>query len=196
MTNSNARILPSYSSASIALHWLIAALILTNVALALLWDPLMNSSDPAQKARAATMINFHMSFGLTVLVLSLVRLGNRLTQGFPALPDGMKPWERVLARATHYAFYVLMIGIPLAGYVMASASEFQKPISYFGLFGWPLLPIGFNKALDDRMGDIHALLAWSTMALLALHIAGALKHQLIHRDGVLARMLPRVLASR
>lgn len=190
MKSNDSRALPGYTGTAIALHWIIAALILTNVALALLWDPLMHSSDPAQKARAASMVMFHKSFGLTVLVLSLVRLALRLSQGFPRLPDDMPTWERVLARFTHYGFYVLMIGVPLIGYIMVSYSPRQQPIHYLGLFDWPLLPLGANKALDHTLGDIHGWLAWSTMALLALHIAGALKHRLIDHDGVLARMLP------
>lgn len=189
MLNSNTRV-PSYSSLSIALHWLIAALILANVGLALLWDPLMHSSDPAEKARAATMVDFHKSFGLTVLVFSLVRLGNRVAHGFPRLPEDMRMWERVLARSTHYAFYALMIGVPLLGYLMVSVSPKQMPIHYLHLFDLPLLPLGVHKALDDQLGAAHGFLAWSTMALLALHIAGALKHHFVNHDGVLRRMLP------
>ena len=179
-----------YSAVSIALHWTIALLIVGNLTGGLLLDTFFESPDPAMKMRGFQLVQYHKWAGLTVLALSLVRLGHRLWQGFPPLPLHMKAWERVLARTTHYGFYALMIGVPLAGWAMVSASPLDFPIRPFGLFTVPKLPLPTSSALDHQLGTVHALLAYTTIALLALHIAGALKHHFINHDAVLHRMLP------
>lgn len=169
-----------YSRTAIALHWIIAALIIGNVAGALLADAL---GPPASGAIMA----MHKSFGLTVLGLSLVRLGWRLSHGFPRFPDSTPGWDAVAARATHVAFYGLMIAVPLAGWAMASAGPW--PLAWFGI-PFPKLPVG--EALGGVAHDAHEILAFTTVGLLVLHVAGALKQHLIDRDDVLARMLPLV----
>jgi cytochrome b561 len=83
-----------------------------------------------------------------------------------------------------------MIGVPLVGYIVVSDSSRRQPIHYLGLFDWPLLPLGVNKALVHTLGDVQGWLACSTIGLLVLHIGSALKHRLINRDGVIARMIP------
>ena len=181
---------PSYSDAAITLHWLIAVLILTNIALAWIWDPLDHSGNPADKLRMGQLVALHKSVGLTVLVLSLVRLGIRLARGFPSLPNHMAVWERVLARATHIAFYVLMIGTPLLGWALASSGK--RPIPYFGLFEWPKLPVPADKALGHQIFQAHGTAATLILITLALHVLGALKHQFFDKDWVLHRMLPIV----
>lgn len=183
-----------YSRASIALHWIIGLAIIGNLAGGLLLESLFNAPDPATRRFGFTVVQLHKSIGLTVLALSLWRLGLRLRQGFPALPPHMKPWERVLARATHYGFYALMIGLPLVGWVMVSASPLNFPTSYFGLFNWPHLPIGTSRTVAGAAGWAHMVLGWTAIGLLALHVAGALKHHWIDRDDVLARMIPLLRA--
>lgn len=167
-----------YSRTAIALHWIIAALIVGNVAGALLADAL---GPPA----AGSIMAVHKSFGLTVLGLSLVRLGWRVTHGFPRFPDSTPGWDAVAARATHLAFYGLMIAVPLAGWAMSSAGP--RPLGWFGI-PFPKLPIG--EAAGSVAHDAHVYLAYATVALLVLHVAGALKHHLVDRDDVLLRMLP------
>lgn len=177
--------LPSYSATSIALHWAIALLIIANFAL--IWYRGGIEDDPAQKALSGELIGLHKSLGLTVLALSLVRLVHRLMNGFPALPRGMSAPERLLARGTHYLFYLVMIGMPLTGYLMSSAGKY--PLSWFGI----PVPKAFaapDKALGGQFNALHETIGWALLALLALHVAGALKHHLVNRDGVFARMLP------
>lgn len=172
--------LPSrYSKIAIALHWTIALLILGNIAGALVAEQV---SDGA----AGTIMATHKSIGLTVLILSLVRLVWRLTHAFPSFPASTPKWDAVLARVTHLAFYALMIAVPLAGWAMVSAGE--RPLEWFGLFSWPKLPV--SEVLGDIALDAHGILAFATLGLAALHVAGALKHHYLDRDGVLVRMLP------
>lgn len=170
-----------YSSVSIALHWTIALLIVVNVTGALL-------AENVDRATAASIMTVHKSIGLTVLLLSLARLGWRLAHGFPPFPDSTPAWDRVFARATHVAFYVLIIAVPLAGWTMVSAGS--RPLEWFGLFDWPKLPVG--RATGEVAHEAHEILALSTVGLVLLHVAGALKHHFIDRDHVLARMLPLV----
>jgi len=175
-----------YSKVAITLHWLIALMIVANVIGALIFDGLLDSADPVERARGSMLVGIHKSTGLTILVLSLFRLFWRLTHGFPRLPEHMAKWEIALARANHLAFYFAMIAVPLAGYVMTSAGPY--PLTWFGLFNVPKLPVG--KALGDLAHEAHEVLAFATMGLLALHVMGALKHHFLDRDDVLSRMLP------
>lgn len=170
-----------YSMIAIALHWTIAAMILGNIAGALL-------SEGLGDAAKGVIFPIHKSIGLTVLGLSLVRLGWRVAHGFPRLPDRTPSWDAVLARSTHVAFYVLMIAVPLAGWTMVSAGE--RPLTWFGLFDVPKLPV--SKALAGVAHEAHEVLAFAMLGLVVLHVAGALKHHLIDRDDLLARMLPLV----
>ncbi|QMW21465.1 cytochrome b [Sandaracinobacteroides saxicola] len=181
-----------YSRWSITLHWLIALIIIGNLAGGLLLESLFNARDPATRQLGFTVVQVHKSMGLTVLVLSLVRLAMRLREGFPQLPGHMTATERFLARVTHYGFYALMIGIPLSGWMMVSASPLNFPTIWFGLFEWPHLPTGTSKVLAERAGAAHQWLAYGAIVLLLLHVAGALKHHFMDRDDVLARMLPFV----
>lgn len=173
-------------SRAVILHWLIAFLIIGTLIGAWILSGLLASPDPADRAQGIEMLNVHRSFGLTIFFLSLVRLGWRLTHRFPALPQGMGSWERALARGNHLAFYVLLIAVPLAGYVMSSAGPF--PIIYFGLFEDPKLPVG--EALGGFAHQAHGILALAIVGLLVLHVAGALKHHVADHDEVLLRMLP------
>lgn len=180
----------TYSRMSITLHWIIALLIVSNVILALLMDGLLDSADPSDRGVGRTIVGVHKSIGLTVLTLSLVRLAWRLTHGFPRLPEHMARWEVLLARGNHVAFYMMMILVPLAGWTMSSAGP--SPLEYFGLFDWPKLPVARGSTLAEAAHDAHIILAFTTVGLVVLHVAGALKHHFLDRDEVLARMLPLI----
>lgn len=180
----------TYSSVAIALHWLIAALMLTNIGLAWYFTRLKG---PAEVAPLA----LHKSIGITVLLLTLLRIGWRLTHRSPPLPPAMKGWERFLARATHYVFYGLLLFMPLSGWAMVSASPLIKvhPTVLFGLVPWPAFPLpglGADQLHDARrlFGFTHSSLALLAYAMIVLHVAAALKHHLIDRDDVLTRMAP------
>lgn len=125
-------------------------------------------------------------------MLSVARLLLRLSAGAPSLPGHMTGVERLLAKLTHWAFYLILILLPLSGWVMSSANPKGRPISWFWLFDWPLLPVERSKELAERASEMHGILAFTTIALILLHVAAALKHQYFDRDDVLARMLPHL----
>ena len=180
----------AYSRTAIALHWLIALMIVGNFAGGLLMGDLLNSPDPADKQLGFTIVQLHKSMGLTILVLSLARLGVRLAAGAPPLPFHMTSTERLLARLTHWGFYAIMILVPLSGWAMVSASPLGFPTVWFGLFEWPHLPIETSRHLSGTASEVHEILAFAGAGLFVLHVAGALKHHFMDRDDVLARMLP------
>ncbi len=134
---------------------------------------------------------WHKSFGILVLVLSVVRLIWRLTHKAPPLPDGMKGWEIVFAKVTHIGFYALMIGVPLLGWAMISASRLPIENELFYLIPLPDLPgISASEATEDRLKTLHEIGAKLILLLFVLHVAGALKHHFVEKDGTLGRMLP------
>ena len=136
---------------------------------------------------------FHKSLGLTVLFLSLVRLGWRLAHPAPAYPSHMKPWEKLAAHATHWGLYALMIAMPLSGWLLISTTTKKFPTLYFGMFNVPKLDFfgEASKAVHSLAADAHELLPNIAIAMLVLHVLAALKHHFINRDTVLTRMLPQ-----
>jgi cytochrome b561 len=177
-----------YGLVAIALHWLIAAAILAMVVLGLVMVEL------APGAAKFELYQLHKSVGITILALSLVRLGWRLVNPVPPLPAGLRAWEARLARVTHVGLYALMMLLPLSGWMMVSASVWNIPTVLYGVVPLPHLPVLAtltDKApVEQALKSVHGLLALSMMALFALHVAGALKHHLILRDDTLKRMLP------
>lgn len=134
---------------------------------------------------------WHKSFGIVVLVLSVFRLIWRLTHKPPALPDGMKGWEIFAAKITHIGFYALMIGVPLLGWAMVSASTLPIENKLFYLIPLPDMPgISATEAAEKRLKLLHEIGAKLILLLFVLHVGGALKHHFIEKDGTLARMIP------
>jgi cytochrome b561 len=170
-----------YSRVAILLHWLIAVLILVNLALGLLHE------DMAKPVRA-TMMFYHKSIGLTVLALTLVRLGWRLGHRPPPYDTAMKRWEVGLARATHWTFYLLLIALPLSGWLLVSTGG--RATSLFGLFDAPALPISHERGPHETFEMLHSWFGYAMLALVALHVAGALKHQLEGHRQMFGRMQP------
>jgi cytochrome b561 len=195
MTSKNTR--TRYGNVAMTFHWLIAALIATNLGLGFYFANVMNSHDPAFFG----IVRLHKSIGLTVLTLSVLRLGWRLINPIPPLPSDFGLGMRVLARGTHYLFYVLIIAVPMAGWSLVSASPRGTPTLYFGLFQWPHIPFladlprAMKRPYAQALGEIHALLAYSAALLLVLHASAALWHHFSRRDDVLKRMVPGTTVS-
>ena len=167
------------------LHWLIALMIIGLIVFGVL---MTNPETPNRFA----LYQLHKSFGIMVLILSGIRLLWRLTHKPPALPDGMKPFEIIAAKFTHIAFYVIMIGMPLLGWAMVSASPIPIPTRIFDIIPWPNMPgITRNEATAEFFKMLHHNIGKLTIALIILHIGAALKHQFINKDGLLTRMFPR-----
>jgi cytochrome b561 len=171
-----------YTAVAQALHWLIAALIVIQFTLAYMADDLPIG------AHKLALLARHKSFGMTVLMLAILRLLWRLGHAPPPLPSGMTPLERMLARGTHMAFYVLLFAMPLTGWLMSSAKNYS--VSWFGLFTWPNL-IGKNETAFKLLLSTHETLSFVLFAIAILHIVAALKHHFWNKDDVLLRMLPR-----
>ncbi|WP_426165881.1 cytochrome b [Sandarakinorhabdus sp. DWP1-3-1] len=179
-----------YSTVAILLHWITAVLVIGNLVGGLGNDCWFDSPDPATQQAGATLVALHKSIGLTILVLTLVRLAWRLTNPPPPLPTHMTRGEVVLARTTHVAFYLLLLLMPLSGWAMVSTGRHIGPVSWFGLFDVPPLPL--PTSLGGLFHESHETIGLIMMLTLVLHVAGALKHHLFDRDNVLARILPRV----
>ncbi len=181
-----------YTNGAIALHWLIAFMVVGQIVVGLY----MHKLDDDQANLKFELYQWHKSFGITVLLLTLVRFGWRLTHKAPALPAAMPAWERLAARGAHIGFYVLLVAIPLAGWAIVSSSPYADSVQtyLFGVIHWPHLP--FFTGVEDRedvsdvFAEIHEYLAFAMIGLIGLHVAAALKHHFINKDSVLAHMLP------
>lgn len=178
-----------YTKVAIILHWVIALMIIGLIAAGIL----MTKLEPYSSLQV-NMYQIHKSFGITVLLLSLVRLIWRLTHKPPALPDHMPGWEKLAARFTHVAFYLVMIGMPLLGWAMVSVSPLNIPTKLFFTVPWPHLPIlpGIEnkKEVEEVFKFLHANIGKATIVLILLHVGAALKHHFKEKDIVLTRMLP------
>ncbi|GLK50609.1 cytochrome b [Maricaulis virginensis] len=183
---------PRYTAVAITLHWILAALLLGMVFFGWymedLREGLFAGTVPLEEVQQA--YNLHKTTGMAILVLSLVRLAWRLTHKTPGMPEGMKPWEKLAAHAVHWAFYVLMIGMPIMGWISASASELPSFLFNNPDMPLPRLPVPQNESLHEVSGSIHGAGGWPILILFGLHAAAALKHQFFDRDGLLARMIP------
>ena len=178
-----------YSTVAILLHWTIAILIVVNIVIALNADELKGLAKFSQ-------LQWHKSFGLTVLVLTALRFLWRLANPPPAYPAHMARWEKAAATVTHLGFYLLTLAIPLTGWAMVSASPLNIPTLLFKTIPWPhigfvhSLPMIQRKGLEGSLTEVHQWLAWGMLVLLALHVAAALKHQFRDRDWILWGMFP------
>ena len=183
------RSLTRYSTVAIVLHWLIALLILANIVLAWTFQNIPKG------LLEFKLIQLHKSFGITVLLLSVLRLAWRLMNPPPPEPP-MPTWQRWAAATVHWGFYVIMIGMPLSGWAMVSTSSLNLPTMLYGVIPWPHiallhdLPLASRKLWGAWMGNTHATLAWIAYGLIALHVAAALKHQFFDRDNLIYRMAP------
>lgn len=175
-----------YGTVAMTLHWLIALAIIGLLIVGTYMTDLARD-DPNRFA----LYQLHKSFGLSVLVLSVFRVGWRLANPAPALPAGMAPWERWAANLTHLAFYVLIIVMPLSGWAVASSSTSGVPTLWFGLFEVPMMPgIPADRGVHEQAEEVHELLGNIMIGLLLLHVGAALKHHFWDGDTVLKRMLP------
>ncbi|GGB94625.1 cytochrome b561 [Novosphingobium endophyticum] len=171
-----------YSATAVVLHWAIAALVLTVLGLGLYGSDLENRT-------GERLINLHKVLGLSVLTLTAVRIGWRLTHRPPALPDGMGAPMRWAAHGAHALFYILLLALPLSGWLMTSAFP-QRHAIMAGPLQIPFLPVAPDMAVAGAAFFAHETGSWAMMALVALHVAAAVWHQFIVKDGLIRRMTP------
>jgi cytochrome b561 len=170
-----------YDPVSRAFHWLVVALVATQVTIALVLPAVLPAS--AEETIAA----WHLAVGSTILLVMLLRLAWRLTHPMPPAPADLPPALRGLARGTHWAFYLVLIVLPLLGWTAANA--YGATPRLLGLIPLPKIA-ATDKAFAETIGAAHKTVALLLVALIALHVSGALYHALVKRDGVIRRMLP------
>ena len=176
-----------YTGPAIVLHWLLAAAIALAFAIGL-----QMADAPVSPARVR-WINYHKWIGLTILSLSVLRLLWRLAHRPPVLPSSMQGWQRRASDWVHGLLYLCFFIVPVAGWAYSSAAGFH--VVYFGVIRLPDLAPK-DKALADVLIQVHATLAWSLAVLVGLHVAVALKHHFVDKDGLIWRMSPRGSAGR
>ena len=163
------------------LHWLMAAMI---VSMLFIGAGMVTSVE----SKHTWLLAIHKPLGISIFVLALIRLGFRLTHPAPPLPDDMPLWQKLAAHASHWLFYVLMIGLPLVGWGMLSAGNFPVTLGG-GLRLPPILP--FDPLMYAWLREAHRYLAWLFFLTYLAHMGAALMHGLIRRDGVLQAMTGR-----
>ncbi len=180
-----------YGTVAMTFHWIIAILIITNVVLGVWFVGVMAPKDAMRRM----VVGWHESIGITVLILSILRLGWRLMNPIPKLPSDFSPMKRMLARGTHYLLYALMIIVPFLGWAFASAPA--RPLMIYGQV-FPKLPfmtgVTDPVALRAMVGPYvqgHIILGFLLFALALAHIAAAVfYHYMIRKDQILQRMIP------
>jgi cytochrome b561 len=169
----------AYSRTAIALHWLLGIAIVLTFSFGLYMVELPFSPQRLKQ------YNWHKWAGMTILFLSAARLLWRLTHRAPALPADMPAWQRMASNSTHTLMYALFFAIPLAGWAYSSALGF--PIVLYGVIEMPDF-VARDKELAETLKLIHKYLAYGLAALVVVHLAAALQHHFILKDGLLARM--------
>lgn len=174
--------MPRYTKTALLLHWLIAMLIVAAFALGVTMVDI-----PGITPTKLKYYSWHKWLGVTVLVLACARLLWRLAHRPPAYPDTMPGWQQNVAHGLHGLLYVLMFAVPISGYFYSLAAG--VPVVYLGVIPLPVL-IDPNAEWKQVLQQVHFALNMTLLACVLLHVAAALKHQFIDRDGVLRRMLP------
>jgi cytochrome b561 len=175
-----------YPATSKLLHWLVAACVLVTVPVAIAMDRV--GQGPTQDS----LYNLHKSLGVLILALMVLRLINRLVAGALAPEAEIEPWQRAVSSIVHTSLYVLLLAMPIVGYIANSAYGASTP--FFGLFELPSI-VGKNEELATRLFTLHRWVGWLVILLVLMHISAALYHHFIRRDAVLKRMLPRALGG-
>jgi len=182
MVLANADAQARYSGVAIALHWVLA--------LALAFQLALGFSMP-HDARGFEMFQLHKSVGIAILLLTVARIAWRLAKKPPLATEG--GFGGFLAKAVHLLLYLFMIGAPLTGWALVSTAEIKAPTVLFGMVPWPHLPL--PGTINEPMEEVHELLAWLGIALIVLHILGAIRHQFLIRDNLMRRMSPGGIAA-
>jgi len=174
----------SWSAPAKFFHWLIAALILVQVGLGI--AAVMWRLSPTK----LNLFVWHKSTGMQILALVALRVLWRLSHAVPALPADTPPWERAAAHTSHFLLYVLLVAVPLSGWVIASASGI--PFSIYWRIPLPAI-VAVDKPVADTAALVHLGLIIAFAAVLVVHVGAALRHHFVKRNDVLSRMLPWVL---
>ena len=178
-----------YGRIAISLHWFIAALVAALLAVGTLMVNL-----PIGHDWSFPLFQWHKSLGILVFLTICVRLIWRHINPQPQLPEEMPLWERWLARATHLAFYAILFVMPLSGWAIVSTSPYNIPTYFLGLIELPPLPYLSSHPdkliWNERLSEFHEIAAWLLGILILAHVAAAIRHHVVKKDGILRRMAP------
>jgi cytochrome b561/polyisoprenoid-binding protein YceI len=187
-----------YSAVAKLLHWLIAGFVIALITCGLVMTHISGLQWLQLKIQ---LYQLHKSMGVTVLGLMIVRVLWRLLVKPPVLPSNMPAWEKAAARGTHLILYILLVMLPLTGWVLVSVASINIPTHLYGQIPWPHIPTfaelsaETKKTIEPLVKNAHATMGWALLILVIIHVAAALRHSLILKDGVMSRMLPRFLRS-
>lgn len=183
----------SWGWAARLLHWVTAGVILFALGLGFYMVEVLSGTDSETLLERFALTQTHKSWGVLAFALVALRLVWRAMNPTPSLPDGMSGLERTAAHGGHIALYVCMIAMPISGWLMASASPLQDTYGIknmvFGLFELPDPFVPGSSELDETLKAVHFYTALALVVLVVVHIAAALKHALINKDGVMRRMI-------
>lgn len=171
-----------YTGTAQVLHWTTALLMFAVLPIA--WVMTSLAHDNPNRDMLYLM---HKSIGVTILVLTAIRIVWRASHRAPILPATMRGWEVAIAKLSHWLLYAILLIMPISGYVTSAAGG--HPVSFFYLFTLPSLPL--DKGLAKFAEEVHLLTQWAVYVLIALHILATSWHIVVRRDGILDRMLPR-----
>jgi cytochrome b561 len=175
-----------YPATSKWLHWLVAACVLTTAPVAIAMTRV--GEGPIQDS----LFVVHKSLGVLILILVILRLINRLMVGAPAAEPGIERWQRAASSATHGLLYLLLVAMPIGGYV--ANSLYGAPTPFFGLFELPPI-VAENQPLSEKLFVLHRWAGFLMIVIVLMHIGAALFHHVVRGDNVLRRMLPRGLGG-
>lgn len=170
-----------YSTGAMIFHWTIA------IAVIVTWR-IVETAEHASKVDKAYWMGHHKALGIAILVLTLGRLAWRLAHPVPPMSSTVAKWQRLLARGVHILFYVLLIGLPIGGWL--ATSYFGQGVDIWGVFTVPAIPVGNSPETGKSIIGLHKTGGEIMIYLIGLHILGALKHTFWDKDGTLFKMLP------
>lgn len=170
-----------YGIVARSFHWILAILMISIAVAGIIMVGMEASPQKFQ------IYDLHKALGIIVLTLAIARIAWKFMNVQPMEIVTHKRWEKILSKIVHTFFYVAMVGMPMSGWAMSSAAGY--PVSMFGLFDLPNL-FPENKEILDEIKLVHKFFGYSLLAIIGLHMAGALKHHFIDKDATLRRMLP------
>ena len=171
-----------YSNTAVAIHWITVALVLFQIWLGL------SFADMAQGPERGQLFTWHRTIGVIILLVTMARLTYRLNNPPPLFSPDLPKWERLAGVWNHRLFYILLIALPIGGYLAVSGQTKGPTTPLLGGIPVPVLPI--SEQAGDMAGDIHKAAAFLLIGLIVLHAAAALKHQFFDRKPVSGRMPP------
>jgi len=178
-----------YGIVAVALHWLMAVLLIALVAVGLY---MVRLPDVGFDTTKIMLILYHKDLGMLALALAAVRLAWRVTNTLPRLVEHLPDWQKVVARFVHLSFYAMMLALPITGWLMSSAAGF--PVSFLGLFDLPDL-VRRDDYLFQVFVAVHKWLGYALIPLIVVHAGAALRHHFICKDDTLRKMLPATRVS-